>query len=49
MSVQQILRETLEFLAVQKSHDTNVAPLVEMWKKEKLKFEKAMGVSAVRI
>ncbi|EEH09751.1 conserved hypothetical protein [Histoplasma capsulatum G186AR] len=46
MSVQQILRETLEFLAVQKSHDTNVAPLVEMWKKEKLKFEKAMGVSA---
>ncbi|PGG97348.1 hypothetical protein GX51_07382 [Blastomyces parvus] len=46
MSVQQILRETLEFLAVQKSHDTNLAPLAEMWKKEKAKFEKAMGVSA---
>ncbi|EGE85980.1 hypothetical protein BDDG_08925 [Blastomyces dermatitidis ATCC 18188] len=46
MSVQQILRETLEFLSVQKSHDPNLAPLAEMWKKEKAKFEKAMGVSA---
>ncbi|PGH15950.1 hypothetical protein AJ79_02117 [Helicocarpus griseus UAMH5409] len=46
MSVQQILRETLEFLAVQKSRDTNLAPLTEMWKKEKEKFEKSMGVSA---
>ncbi|OJD16293.1 hypothetical protein ACJ73_08894, partial [Blastomyces percursus] len=46
MSVQQILRETLEFLSVQKSYDTNLAPLSEMWKREKAKFEKAMGVSA---
>ncbi|KKZ68361.1 hypothetical protein EMCG_05981 [[Emmonsia] crescens] len=46
MSVQQILRETLEFLAVKKANDPNLAPLAEMWKKEKLKFEKEMGVSA---
>lgn len=49
MSVQQILRETLEFLTVKKANDPNLAPLAEMWKKEKLKFEKEMGVSAVRI
>ncbi|OAX81496.1 hypothetical protein ACJ72_04168 [Emergomyces africanus] len=46
MSVQQILRETLEFLTIQKASDPNLAPLAEMWKKEKLKFEKAMGVSS---
>ncbi|PGH35424.1 hypothetical protein GX50_01762 [[Emmonsia] crescens] len=46
MSVQQILRETLEFLTVKKANDPNLAPLAEMWKKEKLKFEKEMGVSA---
>ncbi|KAK2791072.1 hypothetical protein FQN52_005026 [Onygenales sp. PD_12] len=46
MSVQQILRETMEFLSVQKSSDPNLKPLSEMWKKEKQKFEKALGISA---
>ncbi|KAK2813681.1 hypothetical protein FQN50_000079 [Emmonsiellopsis sp. PD_5] len=46
MSVQQILRETMEFLSVQKASDPNLKPLSEMWKKEKQKFEKALGISA---
>ncbi|EEH34320.1 hypothetical protein PAAG_05369 [Paracoccidioides lutzii Pb01] len=46
MSVQQVLRETLEYLAVQKSNDPHLASLAQMWKKEKEKFERTMGVSA---
>ncbi|PGH28276.1 hypothetical protein AJ80_00167 [Polytolypa hystricis UAMH7299] len=46
MGVQQMLRETLESLSAQKAYDTNLTPLLEMWKKEKGKLEKKMGVSA---
>jgi hypothetical protein len=46
-SVQQILRETLENFEREKNGDGNLAPLVEMWKKEKLKMLKLQngGVS----
>ena len=40
MSVQQILRETLESFETQKAHEETLAPLIEMWKKEKQRFEK---------
>jgi lipoate-protein ligase A len=43
MSVQQILRETLESFETQKSNDENLAPLTEMWKKEKQRLEKSGG------
>lgn len=39
MSVQQILRETLESFEMQKSDDETLALLREMWKKEKQKLE----------
>ena len=48
MSVQQILRETLEHLATTKSADENLGPLLEMWRKEKEKFEKNYKLSPVR-
>ena len=38
-SVQQILRETLESFETQKPNDDTLAPLREMWKKEKAKME----------
>ncbi|MCJ1463256.1 hypothetical protein MMC07_001862 [Pseudocyphellaria aurata] len=41
MSVQQILRETLESFETQKADDDTLAPLREMWKKEKAKMEKS--------
>lgn len=46
-SVQQILRETLDNFERDKAADTNLAPLLEMWKKEKVKIEKVLsaGVS----
>ncbi|KAI2009847.1 hypothetical protein LOZ39_006513 [Ophidiomyces ophidiicola] len=44
VSVQQILRETLEFLSTNKAHDTNLAEVNTMWKKEKDKFVKQFGV-----
>lgn len=37
MSVQQILRETLDSFELQKADDETLAPLREMWKKEKQK------------
>ena len=37
MSVQQILRETLDAFEMQKPNDETLAPLVAMWQKEKLK------------
>lgn len=43
MSVQQILRETLDSFEIQKPEDETLAPLREMWKKEKQKLEKWAG------
>ncbi len=40
MSVQQILRETLETFETQKANDETLTPLREMWSKEKLKLKK---------
>ena len=48
MSVQQILRETLDSFEEQKANDETLAPLIEMWKKEKDKMGKKYG-SAVRM
>ncbi len=48
MSVQQILRETLDTFEAQKANDETLALLVEMWKKEKGKMGKRFG-SAVQI
>ncbi|WEW54754.1 hypothetical protein PRK78_000179 [Emydomyces testavorans] len=44
VSVQQILRETLEFLSVTKANDPNLVELNAMWKKEKDKFVKQFGI-----
>lgn len=41
MSVQQILRETLDSFETSKADDETLAPLREMWKKEKEKWAKA--------
>ena len=41
MSVQQILRETLDTFETQKAEDETLTPLREMWKKEKEKFARA--------
>ncbi|CAD6575727.1 MAG: hypothetical protein ASARMPREDX12_007461 [Alectoria sarmentosa] len=48
MSVQQILRETLDTFEEQKANDETLALLTEMWKKEKGKMGKRLG-SAVHI
>lgn len=48
MSVQQILRETLDTFEEQKANDETLALLTEMWKKEKGKMGKRFG-SAVRL
>ncbi|KAL8997108.1 MAG: hypothetical protein Q9169_003544 [Polycauliona sp. 2 TL-2023] len=40
MSVQQILRETLDSFETGKADDETLAPLRDMWKKEKLKWSK---------
>ncbi|KAL8810865.1 MAG: hypothetical protein Q9200_002239 [Gallowayella weberi] len=40
MSVQQILRETLDSFETNKADDETLAPLRDMWKKEKLKWQK---------
>jgi hypothetical protein len=45
MGVQQLLRETLESLAIEKASDPNLVPLLEMWKKEKDKVERQLKVS----
>ena len=44
MSVQQILRETLDSFEEQKPNDETLALLIEMWKKEKAKVGKQYGV-----
>lgn len=40
MSVQQILRETLDSFETNKADDETLAPLREMWTKEKVKWQK---------
>lgn len=47
MSVQQILRETLDSFETDKANDETLTALREMWKKEKAKVEKrgSMAVS----
>jgi len=46
MSVQQILRETLDTFQLQKSQDEGLQPLITMWQNEKAKMAKK-GVSYV--
>ena len=46
LSVQQILRETLDTFEEQKSNDETLAMLTEMWKKEKEKMGKQYGSAA---
>lgn len=48
-SVQQLLSDTLNNFLRDKGADVHMAPLLEMWKKEKAKIEKvlAQGVSKV--
>ena len=46
MSVQQILRETLDSFEEQKANDETLALLTEMWKKEKEKMGKKYGTAA---
>jgi hypothetical protein len=43
MSVQQILRETLDTFEMQKAQDETLAPLITMWKNEKAKWAKKSG------
>ncbi|KAL8684389.1 MAG: hypothetical protein Q9224_006385 [Gallowayella concinna] len=40
MSVQQILRETLDSFETNKADDETLAPLRDMWKKEKVKWQR---------
>jgi len=42
MSVQQILRETLDSFETDKSADETLEPLLDMWKKEKAKVDKSL-------
>lgn len=46
MSVQQILRETLESFETQKADNETLAPLREMWKKEKAKGGNAVSAAS---
>lgn len=43
MNVAQILRETLETLSTTKASDRNLSGLIQMWTKEKEKFERTYG------
>ncbi|EFR04088.1 hypothetical protein MGYG_07095 [Nannizzia gypsea CBS 118893] len=43
MNVAQILRETLETLSTTKANDRNLSGLIQMWTKEKEKFERTYG------
>ena len=46
MSVQQILRETLDTFEMQKPNDETLKPLIAMWQKEKSKMgNKSSAVS----
>ncbi|KAK2747737.1 hypothetical protein FQN57_001767 [Myotisia sp. PD_48] len=43
MTVQQLLRETLETMSINKTDDPHLADLIAMWNKEKEKFERVYG------
>ena len=43
MSVQQILRETLDTFELQKGQDETLTPLISMWQNEKVKWAKRSG------
>ncbi|KAL8935164.1 MAG: hypothetical protein Q9211_004838, partial [Gyalolechia sp. 1 TL-2023] len=47
MSVQQILRETLDSFETSKANDETLAPLREMWTKEKSKWSKNRSAGSV--
>ena len=47
LSVQQILRETLDTFEAEKSQDENLTQLIEMWKKEKQKTDRKLYGSSV--
>ena len=47
MSVQQILRETLDTLEAKEARDETLKPLITMWKAEKSKYAKRTGSSQV--
>jgi hypothetical protein len=47
MGVQQFLRQTLDALETQRGWDEDLKPLVEMWKKEKAKMDKAYNNNKV--
>ncbi|KAL8942247.1 MAG: hypothetical protein Q9216_001772 [Gyalolechia sp. 2 TL-2023] len=47
MSVQQILRETLDSFESSKANDETLAPLREMWAKEKVKYTKNRNAVSV--
>lgn len=40
VGVQHFLRETLEFMESQRSWDEDLAPMVQMWNKEKGRYQK---------
>lgn len=43
MSVQQLVRETLDTFELQRSGDETLVPLITMWKNEKKKWAKRLG------
>ena len=47
MSVQQILRETLDAFELQKPEDETLTNLKEMWRKEKAKVDKRTGATVI--
>jgi hypothetical protein len=49
MGVQRFLRETLDALETQRGWDEDLKPFVEMWKKEKVKMDKAYNNNKVCI
>lgn len=47
MGVQQLLRETLDTLEAQRSWDEDLQPLLQMWRKEKVRYARAAGVRCI--
>ena len=45
LSVQQILRETLDWFATAKTDNETLGPLMEMWKREKANNNTKMGTA----
>ena len=48
-SIQQLLSDTLNNLERDKAEDVNLAPLIEMWKKEKVKIEKVLAQGVTKL